>query len=676
MKLKILAASIALACGQLHAQTVATGTWETNEYFKSRILQPINASTAYSRGYTGKGSVIAILDSGIDTKNQDFQNGKILLVNDFSGSGTIADTIGHGTHVAGIAAAARNGLGVQGVAFDANLLIGKVTSNGLVMTPTLISAVQWAAANKADVANMSINTTLTQSAISAKLIAPGIYTTSFTNKGILPSGLVASQWAAAMPGNMVLVIAAGNDATPWSGGLASLATAVDAKGNLVLSGRVIIAGNWNEQTNTSVGPNNNGAATLCMVAVGNICQDKYKTSDFYLLAPGSGITSTVPTSVNSTGLSNMTGTSMSAPAISGGVAILHQMWPQMTGDNIAKLLFVTANKSLPGYSAVTMGQGMMDLDKATRPVGALGIPTTGRLSGTTVASVAPILVTSGSAGTGKLSNLMVLDTFQRDFYTSSKVLTGYQQPGTFNARQAAMPYTTQNNYSQFNNYTDYVHVQKGNLEVAMYKENSVGAVIASPSMVEFALNKEYSDVNVRFSGGLFTENNVWLGNTVAGFSSQGNNTMSTTQFAGIGASKEFESNKVYANFTHGVTFTNANSDNIKNISPVLSYSWTLGAEHKINNKSAFGMMMYQPVSVYYAKADITAPVGLDSNLNIIQTSRGNLAADVKEVRAGMYYKFNEKNAFDVMAFMENRQNYRGQAGVKDNALGFVVNQRF
>jgi hypothetical protein len=676
MKLKILVASLALACGQLHAQIVATGAWEANEYYKSRVLKPINASTAYSRGYTGKGSTIAILDSGIDTKHQDFQNGKILFVKDFTSSGSITDTIGHGTHVAGIAAAARNGLGVHGVAFDANLLVGKVTSNGLVATPTLISAVQWAAANKADVANLSINTTLNQSAISAKLIAPGVYSTSFTNKGILPSGLVASQWATAMPGNMVLVIAAGNDATPWSGGLASLATAVNAKGNLTLGGRVIIAGNWNGQTNQSVGPNNNGAATLCMVAVGNVCQDKYKTSDFYLMAPGSGITSTVPTKVNSTGLSNMTGTSMAAPTISGGVAIVHQMWPQMTGDNIAKLLFVTANKSLPGYSAITMGQGLMDLDKATRPVGALGIPTTGRLDGTTVASVAPILVTSGSAGTGKLNNLMVLDTFQRDFYTSSKSLTGYQQSGTFNTKQAAMPYTTQNNYSQFNNYTDYTRVQNGNLEVAMYKESNLNITPGSPSMVEIAVNKEYSDINFRFSGGLFTENNAWLGNAVAGFSSQGNNTMSTTQFAGIGASKEFESNKVYANFTHGVTFTNANSDNIKNISPVLSYSWTLGAEHKINNKNAFGMMLYQPVSVYYAKADITAPIGLDSNFNVIQTSRGNLAADVKEVRGGVYYKFNEKNSMDVIAFFENRQNYRGQAGVKDNALGFVVNQRF
>ena len=53
-----------------------------------------------------------------------------------------------------------------------------------------------------------------------------------------------------------------------------------------------------------------------------------------------------------------------------------------------------------------------------------------------------------------------------------------------------------------------------------------------------------------------------------------------------------------------------------------------------------------------------------------------MVADVKEVRAGMYYKFSEKNYTDVTAFAESRQNFRGQEGVKDHAVGFVVNQRF
>jgi hypothetical protein len=367
----------------------------------------------------------------------------------------------------------------------------------------------------------------------------------------------------------------------------------------------------------------------------------------------------------------MTGTSMAAPAISGGVAIVHQMWPQMTGANVVRLLLVTANKNLPGYSVTTMGQGMMDLDRATRPVGAVGIPTTGRLGGATVANVGPIIVTGGSAGTGKTTSLMVVDSFERDFYVNSKVLTAYNKPASFNAVQASMPYSTQNNYALFNNYTDQNRVRVDNVEVAMYRDN-----VGTPGMVEVALNKTFGNVNVRYSGGAFSEANTWLGNSVAGFNGQGNNMSSTTQFVGVGASYESGNTKLYANAQHGITVTRANSDNVKNISPALSYSWTLGAEHKLDGKNTVGMMAYQPVSVYHARADITAPVGLDSDFNIIQQHRGNLAADVREVRTGFYYKFSDKNSTNVTAFLENRQNFRGQEGVKDHALGFVVNQRF
>jgi hypothetical protein len=275
------------------------------------------------------------------------------------------------------------------------------------------------------------------------------------------------------------------------------------------------------------------------------------------------------------------------------------------------------------------------------------------------------------AGTGKTSGLMVVDSFERDFYVNSKVLTAYNKPTSFNAVQASMPYSTQNNYALFNSYTDQTRVQVDNIEVAMYKDN-----VGIPGMFEVAVNKPVGNVNVRYSAGMFSEANTWLGNSVSGFSSQGNNVASTTQFIGVGASQAFGDTKVYANAQHGVTFTRASSTNIKNISPALSYTWTLGAEHKLNAKNTLGMMFYQPVSVYHAKADITAPVGLDSEFNIIQQHRGSLAADVRELRAGVYYKFNEKNSTDVTAFLENRQNFRGQEGVKDHAVGFVVNQRF
>jgi len=671
MKFKMLAASVALACSSLsYAQT-------TTEYSLSRSLDVIKANAAYARGYTGKGSVIAILDTGIDTSSDEFKN-KILAIKDFSNSGTIVDKVGHGTHVAGIAAAAKNGVGVQGVAYDASLIVGKITNTGAMNTQTVLTAASWAASLGADVANMSVTFPISRNTITPVLIAPGIYKTSYTNTGKLPYDFDAKAWAAATKGEMIMVVAAGNEATAWSNSITQLATATDANGNLLLGGRMIIAGNWNSVTNKTVGPSTNGAAHLCQVMVNSVCQDKYKAYDFFLMAPGTSIISTgLKTPINPTGLVTMSGTSMAAPAISGGAALIHQMWPQMTGSNIVRLLLVTANKNLPGYSLYTMGQGLMDLDKATSPVGSVGIPTTGRLSDTTLASARPLVYTAtGSASTGKLSGIMVVDSFERDFYLNGKSFTAHKKADPFNPHQAMMPYESHNPYTLFNTYYDRTNVQIGSYEMSIYRDTT-NMLETSPMMLEMAYTKNFGDTSVKFSGGFFNETNTWLGNSVGSFVGDGKNNNSTTQFAGVELNKAFDTGtNLYANFIHGITKTNSHSENIQKIGSVLSYAWTAGIEQKLNINNTIGVMVYQPVSVYRANADLVAPVGLDSSFNVIQNSSVNLAADVHEFRTGVYHKFQNSKEFNTMAFVEARQNYRGQLGQNDMAVGFKLTKTF
>ena len=659
MKLKKLVACIALAYSSLSAQTLTQQAFETAEYSRSRALPSIKASSAYARGYTGKDSIIAILDSGIDVKNIEFSS-RILAVKDFTSTG-IQDTLGHGTHVAGIAAAAKNSVGMHGVAYDAKLLVGKVTSSGILFGSTAIQAASWAATSGADVANLSLNFRLSDAALKPTLIAPGVYKTQFTNTGTLPLGFNASQWKSAVPGEMVLVVAAGNDGTAWTGGLSQMATATDSNGNLLLGGRMIVAGNWNQQTNTSTGPNNNGAAHLCMVMVGTNCTDRYKMSDFYLLAPGTGITSAAITGVNSTGLNTMTGTSMAAPNISGAVAIVHQMWPQMSGSNIVRLLLATGDKTIKGYNIVQHGQGLLDLDRATRPIGQLAIPTTGRLTGPVLLTTNPLLLTGGSASIGNGTSVMVVDDYQRDFYLKGKSFTGYIRQAEFKPAQAAMPYLTRNNYTQFNNYTDRFTAAAEGYEVSLYRDTE-------SSMFQLDI-PVWADT--KFVTGVFTEQMTWLGNMTNSFAGGGNNRPSTTHFSGLNFNKELHYGiNTFGSVMHGITWTSSNSANIKNIGPVLSYTWNFGAEYKLPT-SSIGAMVYQPVSVYKANADLTAPVGLDNEFNVVQNSRINLAADTKETRAGIFYK--TKN---FVAFIEHRQNFQGQYNVSNNAVGFNYSAKF
>ncbi|MFL5380952.1 MAG: S8 family serine peptidase [Longimicrobiaceae bacterium] len=107
-------------------------------------------------------AVIAILDTGIRSTHVAFAGGKVLGGRRFLTDGqpvtNFADDHGHGSHVAGIAAAG-GGTAVPGVAYGANikLLVGKVcNSAGSCPNSATANGIVWAADNGANVINMSL----------------------------------------------------------------------------------------------------------------------------------------------------------------------------------------------------------------------------------------------------------------------------------------------------------------------------------------------------------------------------------------------------------------------------------------------------------------------------------------------------------------------------------------
>jgi hypothetical protein len=664
----VVLSALLFSSSALSQQTVSS--FKNNEYYRSRALDSVKAADAWSRGYTGKGVTIAILDSGINsTSNVEFL-GRIKLAKDFTGQNNIVDTLGHGTAVAGVAAAARNGSGMVGVAPDANLIIGKITTTGLTTGNIIVQALNWASTNNAKVINLSFNSALASTAINAQLVSPGVYRTRFTNSGGIPT-INPYTYADAMKGDSVLVIAAGNNGTPWSGTYSQLATATDKNGNLIMGGKVIVAGNWNSQTNTSTGPSNNGAAHLCQYMVGTICQDKYQMWQFYLLAPGTGITTT---GIRSTGLSTQSGTSMAAPTVSGAAAIVRQMWPQLNAANTVQVLLQSANKNIPGYNKYLHGQGLLDLEKATRPLGTIVIPAGVNFDGPQHDGLKPMIITGGSASTAGAQSLMVLDEFDRDFYLPGKMLTAHYTAEEADIVQTALPYFTGNAYTQFNQYNDYMTVRTGSAASTWYF-NSGGKTNSSPAMgeISYTTNSAYGDVKV--TTGMMIERSAWLGNYVNGFNDKRVNKDSVTQYVGVNLEQNYKDIKVSVGVTNGITSTDSHSDNIRNIGPILSYSWNVNIEKKIG-EGAIGVMTYQPVSVYHAEADLVAPVGLTENFDVIQNSKANLAADVRELRSGAYYKVNNFRDTNLMTFVEYRKDYRGQSGVDDIAVGIVFTKKF
>ena len=125
-------------------------------------MEAINAGTAWRAGQTGSGVRVAVLDSGVASRHLDIApnlNTALCIsfvpgeAYNFTGTG-----FNHGTHVAGIIAAAANGVGTVGVAPRAEIVAVKVLSaiSGSGSFGGIISGIVYAADIDADVINMSL----------------------------------------------------------------------------------------------------------------------------------------------------------------------------------------------------------------------------------------------------------------------------------------------------------------------------------------------------------------------------------------------------------------------------------------------------------------------------------------------------------------------------------------
>lgn len=115
---------------------------------------------------TGRGVVVAVVDSGVAATNVHFPRGSVLPGRSFVGGPATTDETGHGTAIAGIIAARDIGerSGVVGVAPDALILPVKITGgeNGgdeaQQRAANLAPAITWAVSAGADVINLSLST--------------------------------------------------------------------------------------------------------------------------------------------------------------------------------------------------------------------------------------------------------------------------------------------------------------------------------------------------------------------------------------------------------------------------------------------------------------------------------------------------------------------------------------
>ena len=580
--------------------------YETDEYnyISNKQLDVSNFSSAYSRGWTGKNSLITIADTGANTSHVDLDD-NIKYTKDFTGDG-ISMSSNHGTHVAGIAGAEKNGTGMHGAAFDADLAIAKVGSGLQFSFSHAKSAAAWGRDKDSVAINLSAELNL-DNGFKKSLVKVGdgnYYSTHwyYGVNGYNGSVNEASSWKSALGNEQVLVKAAGNAGRDYSAGMNQMATATDANGNLILDGQMIIVGNY-DTNNGIINSSSNKAGTVCATYQNNVCIDAKKIKDFYIMADGTGVTSTAENG----GYVTMSGTSMAAPVVTGSIAVLHQMWPHMKGKHLVQLVLVTGNKNIAGYDENVHGQGLLDMDKATRPVGATGIPTTGRTNGGVSSISGGANISGVSAGQMQaLTGVMVLDSFERDFYIDLGDMT--QDVDTRTASVAKQ-------MGAVNYFAPYMNSEQH----ALFPTYNV----SENSTIQF---------------GFGNSDGHYLGNSFNG--TLGTTKDSTTLYANY----NYRDGGFYAQAGLGystVNFDTSNSLLTTETANVISSTATVGYEVKPADGHKLGFAISQPVTVEDAKLSYNVPTSrtLDGNVNY-ENKDVNFKSSKREIDVGTYYSFN------------------------------------
>ncbi|VCU69647.1 Extracellular serine protease precursor [Pigmentiphaga humi] len=337
--------SCLMAAGVLGAPfPLRASPYDTEEYRRQPGLALVNAADAYDRGFTGRGVVVGVFDSGLNGSHSEFQ-GQFLGGYDFlakkpytPGSGT--DPGLHGSHVGGLIAARRDGVGMHGIAFDAKLMVAGLNPYAESTDRMFAQGLDYMAEQRVTIMNASLGLNRCDGSIGT----PPCHVGDYTPEGYQAENpLTVAAMRRLAEADVLVVVAAGNSTQPHPEVLAG-APALFPE----------LQSNWLAVTSVGVEGEAVGYANHCGMA-----------KDWCLTAPG-GTTARKVLSVAGTGTGylEMDGTSMAAPLVAGAAALVKQAFPYFTAYHLQQTLLTTARDiGDPGVDE-RYGWGLLDAGRA------------------------------------------------------------------------------------------------------------------------------------------------------------------------------------------------------------------------------------------------------------------------------------------------------------------------
>lgn len=309
-------------------------------YDDSSFVETIGADRLHAKGYDGSGVGIALIDTGV-SQVEDLE-GRIVGGIDLTADRDGVDRYGHGTFVAGVAAGdgASSDGEHAGVAPGAHIVPVKIASgNGAADVSHVLAAIQWVVSFKdthdIEVLNLSFGTDSTQS----YLIDPMNYAVEKAwQEGIVV--VVAASNAGPDPKS---IFKPADDPFVITVGATDSTSTVDRRDDTVPG--------WSGRGPTRA----DGLAKPDLVAPG--------AHIISLRSPSSTIDSQHPEARVGDAYFRGSGTSFSAAVTSGAAALLKQMHPEWSPDQVKQALFDLAVAGPVGDENVD-GNGALDVGRA------------------------------------------------------------------------------------------------------------------------------------------------------------------------------------------------------------------------------------------------------------------------------------------------------------------------
>ena len=396
------------------------------EYQSQWGLNMVNASSAYARGATGAGVTIGITDSGLDNSHVEISATRLSGNSALSYSNYTPNTrqTRHGTMVASVAAGKQDKTDItpmHGVAFEADVLfvaiqlaepdpdydpvdIGDDDGSGNVSGAPDFTGIDNFFSQLFEIYNdYDVDIVNNSYGYSGNI---NDYTEAQVRYAFPNTIAEMSQVGTPDSEKTIYVWAAGN-----AGGYAD--QGVDYSSPELLPGMAHYIPEIQGHSIAVVSVDENGQisdfSSRCGVA-----------QEYCIAAPGGKVTAAYPTSSSDTGIyigntnddnynncitdnscyAVTSGTSFAAPFVSGGLAVIAEYFEgQLGSQEIVNRLFSTANKKGVYADMAIYGQGLMDLNAATEPVGQVSAMMSLSLSGPmTPAIFSNIQLTSPSFG--------------------------------------------------------------------------------------------------------------------------------------------------------------------------------------------------------------------------------------------------------------------------------------